>query len=261
MPLFDQDDRWAADGGRTLFVSVKGRYDDSTVIPFIRIARARPGSALHADMVEQARELREFGRPVYLTFNHEPDADPENGGAAAFVAAWRTWVSVLRAEGVGDTRFVWTTTAYGYGRTDDRAAPLFWPGDGWVDLIGVDAYNSYRCNGAAGPWVSPESLLRPAMAFAARHPRHPVVLMEWSSVEDPAVPGRKGDWFRELVALLQRPGYRQVVGLLQWGGDFDFSQDAVGCDYAYASSPQAAGAFRELGASPALQATTLPSLP
>lgn len=259
-PLFDQDDLWAADGGRILFLSIKGRYDDGQVIPFARIAGARPGSPLYADMVQQARELKEFGRPIYVTFNHEPDADPENGGAAAFVAAWRTWVSVLRAEGADNARFVWTTTAFGYGRADDRAAPLFWPGDGWTDLIGVDAYNSYRCNNAEGPWLSPEALLGPVMAFAAQHPEHPVVLMEWSSVEDPVVPSRKGDWFRELVALLQQPAYRQVVGLLQWGGDFEFLQDQPGCDYHYGSSPQSVAAFRELGALPALGVTELPAL-
>lgn len=259
-PLFDQDDVWAADGGRTLFLSIKARDETGRLIPFARIAQARPGWTLYDDMVEQARQLKEFGRPLYLTFNHEPDADVPNGTAAEFVAAWRNWVSVLRAEGVQNVRFVWTTTAFGYTRADDRAVPLFWPGEEWTDLIGVDAYNSYRCNSAQGAWVPPDTLLQPVMAFAAQHPRLPLVLMEWSSVEDPSAPGRKGTWFRQLAALLQRPEYRQVAGLLQWGGDVEFAQNRPGCDFNYASSPLSAQAFRDVGALPALQATTLPDV-
>jgi hypothetical protein len=256
--LIDADARWAADGGRRLFLSVRARYPDGRLIRFRQVADARPGSPLHDDMVEQARQVREFGKPVYLTFNHEPDADPENGGAQAFIAAWRNWVTVLRNEGATNARFIWTTTGFGYGRTDERAAQLYWPGAGWTDLIGVDAYNSYQCKNPTGPWVSPADLLRPVLAFAAGQPDHPVMLMEWSSVEDPQNPNRKADWFRELAALLRQAEYRQVVGLLQWGGDVDFENGGPGCDYGYSSSEQARVALRELAADPQLSARRLP---
>jgi hypothetical protein len=257
-PLIDADASWAADGGRTLFISVRSRYQNGQVIPFQQVAAATPGTPLYAAMVEQAREVMQFGRPVYLTFNHEPDADPENGDSSAFVAAWRHWVEVLRNQGATNARFVWTTTGYGYSKSGPRAAQAYWPGGQWTDLIGVDAYNSFRCKNPTGTWVSPAELLRPVMDFARQHPDRAVVLMEWSSVEDPADPDRKANWFRELAQVLQQPEYDQVVGLLQWGGDVDFANGGPGCDYGYSSSAAASQAFRQVAATPALQALTLP---
>ena len=245
-PLFDGSTSWAAGDDRMLFVSVRALRPDGSVVPFSQIARAAPGSPLHTDMVRFAEQVADSPAPVYLTFNHEPEADLKNGDAVAFVAAWRTWVRVLREHGVSGRRFVWTVTGHGFTRTDPRAAPRFWPGNDVVDAIGVDAYNSYACLSKRGPWREPADLLAPAFRFAATHRDKPVVLLEWSSVEDPARPTRKAEWIRQLAAVVK--ANRQVVGLLQWGSRGNLPSGVAGCDYAVGSSPASLAAWRAIGA-------------
>ena len=252
-PLLDPTARWAVESGRTLFLSVRARYPDGTLIPFSAVGGATPGSALHTDMLRFAEEVKAFPGTLYLTFNHEPDADPENGDAAAFAAAWRTWVGTLRTAGVTNARFVWTVTAFGFTRTDDRAAPLYWPGDDVVDVIGVDGYNAYACLQPNGPWRSPAEVFGAAFGWAAqRHPGVPVALMEWSSVEDPAVPDRKARWLADLATLVAATP--SVIAILQWGGGGVLPVDVPGCDYALATSDRSLAGWRDLGLLPLLSA-------
>ena len=252
-PLIDDTSQWAADGGRALFVSVRAMHRDGRLVPWADIAAAAPGSDLYADMARLGQQAAAFPGPINLTFNHEPEADPQNGTAADFVAAWRNWVQAVRDQGALNVTFVWTVTGYGFVRTDDRAASLYWPGDFWADAIGVDAYNAADCITPNGRWREPAEVFGPALGFAAEHPSHPLVLMEWSSVEDPADPGRKAAWIRSLGDWADSSP--QVAGLLQWGARGALPEGTPGCDYAMTSSGAAAQAWRDLGGRSWLQAS------
>jgi hypothetical protein len=252
-PLITSSARWAAAGGRTLFLSIASHRADRSVIPFQQVADARPGSPLYQDMVNQAEQLRRFDRTVYLAYAHEPDADLSAGDGPAFVAAWRNWVDVLRAHGASQVRFVWTMTGYSFQPDAPRPATSYWPGTRWVDAIGVDAYNTAACVVPSGTWRSPGQVFGPTLAFAAGHSRTPVVIMEWSSVEDADAPGRKAQWIGQFGDLLTSPQGRDVVAALQWGGTGRLSAATPGCSYAADSSSSALAAFGALTAHPPAQ--------
>jgi hypothetical protein len=256
-PLFGPDLTWARDGGRTLFLSIKSRRRDGSGIRYADLAAAGPGSQLYADLLRQAAQLRAFRATVYLTYQHEPEADPALGTGAEFAAAWRRLVGTYRAAGARNVRFVWTVTGYGFVRADARAARNYWPGDGFVDQVGVDLYNFYRCTNPRGRWQSPAAKLAPVLAFAAGHRDKGVVLMEWSSVEDPRTPGRKAGWIRELSALLRQPRYRQVVAVLQWSGR---NYGASRCALDYLTSSTSLAAIRAMATDPLFRGGSLPGL-
>ena len=260
-PLFGPDLTWARDGGRSLFISIKSRRRDGSGISYRDLASATAGSPLHADLLGQAAQVRAFGGTVYLTYQHEPEADPTLGTGAEFAAAWRRLVRVYREAGVTNARFVWTVTGHGFIRTDARSARHYWPGQDYVDRIGVDVYNFYRCSNPRGRWQSPAAKLAPVLAFAGRHPTKPVVLMEWSSAEDPGRAGRKGGWIADLSRLLRRPEYRQVVAVLQWSGR---NHGPNPCPLDYLSSTTSLAALRAMAADPMFAAgvaRTRPSAP
>ncbi len=266
-PMLDADSRWAAQGGRTLVLSVRSITAAGQVITFAQVAAARPGSPQYQQMVEQADQLRSLDRDVWVSFDHEPDANPQLGTARQFGAAWRTWAQVMRERAGPRVHLLWITTGFGYTREDARRAPTYWPGDRWVDAIGVDVYNFAGCASPAGTaasdsWQSMADLLAPALRFTRQRPQLPVMVAEYSSVEDPQDPTAKARWVQQAAELVATPGYAQVVAMLQWSGRQRGEQfrQSGGCNLDLASSPAALRAFRAMGAMPAYQARAMPTV-
>lgn len=122
-------------------------------------------------------------------FHHEPEAAVNlgNGTAGDFIAAWRKVVTVLRQQGVTNAEYVWTMTDYSFWVQDRRRASLWYPGDAYVDHLGADAYNWYRCRpGVNTPWWSLQQIIEPFRQFGQAHPTKGLMLPEWASAEDPA---------------------------------------------------------------------------
>jgi hypothetical protein len=248
-PLIGADQRWAAQTGHTVFLSVKTRLLDGSLLRWRDIADAAPGSPLQLDMLRQAREIKEFGATVYLVFNHEPDAKTSRpmGEPADFVAAWRRLVSTYRSAGVTNARYVWTLTDQAF---QQGYAGGYYPGDGYVDGIAVDAYNWYDCRGGKGRWRSLAELIEPQRRFGLLHPGKDLMVLEWGSVEDRARPGRKAQWLRDATELFSRPGYRRYRAVLHWD---DRYTGPVGepCEFDYRTSRSALRAWRAMAADPA----------
>jgi hypothetical protein len=243
--LLDADQRWARDTGHTIFLSVKSRRADGSLIAWRDIA----AGALDADLRRQARQIRDFGALVYLVFNHEPDAKTSApmGGPRDFVAAWRHLVSTYRAEGVRNARYVWTMTGDAFAR--GVPADRYYPGDAYVDDIAADTYNWYTCRGR-GSWKSLAELIEPQRRFGLRHPGKGLMLLEWGSAEDPASPGRKARWIRDAAGLFTHPAYRPYRAILHWDDRHTGLLARTSCEFDYRSSPSALAAWRSLAAGP-----------
>ncbi|MGI8613861.1 MAG: hypothetical protein ACR2KL_07980, partial [Nocardioidaceae bacterium] len=88
------------------------------------------------------------------------------------------------------------------------------------------------------------------------HPTKPLMLWEFGSTEDPAVPGRKADWLRNAEALFKSPGYEQYKVVLTWEGrNYTGTRN---CNFDYNSSSSARSAWVAMGRDPAYSASTVP---
>lgn len=256
-PLFDEDQLWARDTGHTIFVSVKSRHPDGSKIKWRNIADAGPGSRLHDEMLRQARQIRDFGAPVYVTFNHEPDAKTSRamGDAAEFVAAWRNVIDTYREAGVSNARYVWVMTEAAF-HSDAAVAAAYYPGDGYVDHIGVDAYNWFGCateKAGDGRWRSPERILAGHRRFGEQHPGKGLMVLEWGSAEDPERPGRKARWIRDAAELFLQPRWGQYRVILHYDARSLETKQSP-CDFDYQTSSSALAAWRDMGNHPAYDA-------
>lgn len=209
---------WLREGERTLIMSVKPVRANGTKITWNTLATAAAGSQVDTEMRSWARRVRDFGAPIYITLHHEPEAgaNTDYGTAAGFIAAWRRWVEVFRAEGATNAHFMWITTDYGHWvpTTDRRYAPKWYPGDAWVDAMAIDAYNWHVCRpNQDNAWKSLAQIIDPFRAFGALHPTKELWLAEWASWEDPSVAGRKAQWFDQARVLFAQPAYSQFVGI------------------------------------------------
>ena len=197
--LPDATDTWLKSTGHTVFLSIKTRRADGSYLKWSAIAAAEPGSALYQDMVRWADAIKAYAVPVYVSFNHEPKTSVSHpsgyrGGIRPGLAPVRRGLPGARRVqcpvrlGRGDPQLLGVQDSYKY-------APQYYPGDGWVDVLAIDAYNTYcpKKNGTfTDPWRTLETILAPFMAFAATHPTLELVVAEFGSAEDPAQPdGRR----------------------------------------------------------------------
>ena len=196
-----------------------------------------------------ADRIKAYGVPIYFAFNHEPEssASSDMGTAADFIAAWRKVHDVFLAHDVTNAKFIWIMTAYSFsvGSQAGNYAPKWFPGDQYVDAMGIDAYNWYTCHtGGDNPWKSLEQIIKPFRDFGAAHPDKELWLTEWASTEDLARPARKAQFFTDAQALFKRPDYAQFQGISY----FDKVQGT--CKWVTDSSATAQAAFTVMATDP-----------
>ncbi len=193
-----------------------------------------------------ARELKAFGKPIYLRPFHEmnnpayPWSVGQNGNSAAdAVAAWRYVHERFDRMGASNVVWVWSPNT----ENDQVLFSDIYPGDEYVDWLGVDGYNG-GLELSWGGWRSPQEVFqRSFAALVALSPAKPIMIAETGSVE---TGGSKARWIDELFGLLPRlyPNLRAIV----W---FQADTSARGeADWRVETSDAALAAFR-LAAGPA----------
>jgi hypothetical protein len=155
-------------------------------------------------------------------------------------------VSVFQEQGVRNAEYTFIATAYGWFRTDRRAAKNYYPGDDVVDDISADGYNYYSCRpNAHVAWQSPQTVFESFRQFGLQHPQQGLVIAEFGSVEDPAVAGRKAQWFTDFQNMLKQPGHGQFRAVAEW---YSGSSNPGPCLFTIDSSPSSLSAFKAWGA-------------
>ena len=249
-PFPDSFHTWLRDTDHTVILSVKSHRMNGTTVRWADIAAAQPGSSLYGQIEGWADRIKAYGVPIYFAFNHEPEASASStmGAAPDFIAAWRKIHDVFQAHSVTNARFIWIMTDYSFavGSQARNYAPKWYPGDQYVDAMGIDAYNWYTCRtGINNAWKSLEQIIKPFRDFGAAHPDKELWLTEWASTEDPAMPGRKAQFFHDAQALFKRSDYAQFKGI----SAFDFRGQGA-CTWFTDSSSSAQAAFTAMATDP-----------
>lgn len=184
-----------------------------------------------------ANEAAAFGRPFFLRLAHEMNGDWSPWGVtsgntpALYVAMWRHVVSIFRAAGATNVRWVWSPNVNGAA----GVAPFqpYYPGDFWVDDVALDGYNWGPVK--SSPWLSFAALFGPSYEALARMTSKPIMIGETGSTE---LGGNKALWIAGIrKALAERmPKVRALI----W---FDLSKEA---DWTLDSSSASLRAFRGL---------------
>lgn len=234
---------------RILFISVWNKTLSGTRIPWASIATAQPGSAIYNQMQSWVDRLKATGHPIWFVFNHEPEASSNqlSGTNTDYIAAWQHFVTMFRDSGATNVKFVWTMTDWSFAvpQSDRRYAPLWYPGDAYVDMIAADAYNWTSCRtGNVSAWRSLQQIVSPLRDFGAVHPSKPLLLAEWASSTQG---GDKANWINQVDSLFQQPGWGQFVGISYFN-----AKDAnyPNCNFPVNSDSGSMAAFRSLAQDP-----------
>jgi hypothetical protein len=177
-----------------------GRYGRS-----IRIIRGRHDAYIR----DWARAARDLGGPVILRFAHEMNGQwypwglgRFDNGPGRFRRAWRHVWRLFQEVGATNVRFLWSPMPEGCdGCRPDYRLERFYPGDRYVDYVGLTVFNWGRRDWT--PLVRilerPLRRLRQVTATDARPGGKPVIIPELASNHEG---GDKARWIRR--------GYRAV---------------------------------------------------
>ncbi len=227
--------------GQIPFLNLKG-------IPSERIVDGSQDGYLRA----RARAVRELGRPVMISYYAEMDRRSRSavGTPQQFVEAWRHIVGIFRDEGAHNAVWVWCATGDGL-RGSHPHAPAFYPGDGYVDWACFDAYDWPRGDGR--PHRSFADIAGEPYRYLVKHmPGKPIMLGEFGTVEDPADPAAKAQWFAQAAETIRRdmPDLHALVyfDAVAW-------ENGRRIDWRIGSSPQALDAWVRWARQPYFRST------
>ena len=212
---------------------------------------------------QYARAVRQCGAPVLIRLAHEmngdwypwgtayvtDDARHNDNSPADYVAMWQRVVRIFRVEGARNASWVWApnivyqTAFNSYERQRADLEDLY-PGDAWVDWVGLSIYN----DGARRPWRSFGQLFDGSYRIVAGLTDKPMMIAELGVTEQGAPRGQsKAQWISDTF-LQEIPRRYPRVKLVNY-----FFRDKTNegeSNFRFDSSPDALAAFRSVVASP-----------
>jgi hypothetical protein len=176
-------------------------------------------------------------------------------GPERFRDAYRHVVDVCRAEGAWNITWFFHVDVEGApGARWNRDFANYYPGDEWVDWIGISDYGSLS---PKYPWQSFGERLDPVLGQIedlAAGADKPVALLETGVREDPDHPGRKAAWTRKTLRDI-RTRYPLIRAISWWNERY--RDDGAQIDIRLGSSPSALHAYRHGVANPAFTSRPL----
>jgi hypothetical protein len=163
----------------------------------------------HDDLIARnARRLRRFDRPVLLRWGWEMNGDWYPWGAAkndrdasGYVSSWRRLHDIFADEGATNVAWVWSPNWNDSPDEDWNDMRDYYPGDEYVDWVGVSGYNLRRelpgrlFDGIYGRYTS----------------RKPLIITEVGAVDRGG--STKADWISLFDEWLAR---HPAVGAVAW---------------------------------------------
>lgn len=161
-----------------------------------------------------------WGRPFLLRFAPEMNgfwnswsAGVNGNSAADYIRVWRHVHALFDQAGARNVQWVWSPNVSFAGSTP---LPLVYPGDRWVDWVGIDGYN-WGASRPGNRWLTFDQVFGPTTSALHRLTSKPLLLAEIGSAEQG---GDKARWVSGFFQSLRRNP--DILGFV-W---FDYNKEA-----------------------------------
>ena len=172
---------------------------------------------------QYARSVKARPERFIIRFAHEMNITdsawwPGHYGldANAYVSMFRRVRQIFREEGAANAEFMWSPNYASNGGDQWNNIYNYWPGDAYVDWIGLSGYNWYGWR--SRPWEEYDVLYDGVLRDLACRYAKPVIISEIGSVDGPS-DNAKANWVAHLYDDLD--DYPFVRGIV-WFNDFAY---------------------------------------
>lgn len=163
-----------------------------------------------------AQAAANYNKPFFLRFAHEMNGNwypwsPGNNGNTAeqYVQVWRKIHDIFKQAGADNVLWSWTPNVLVGSNTPTPMADLY-PGDDYVDWIGLDGYN-WGNQPSSDIWRSPEQVFQASYAVLDKiTPLKPMMISEIGSSEHG---GSKSEWITDIFTN-SPTNYPRIMGIL-----------------------------------------------
>lgn len=143
----------------------------------------------------------------------------DRGGAEAYKAAFRRFVTQSRAAGLTDVKWDWNQNKGPQAYNASVSWTTGYPGDDVVDVIGIDAYDAWRPSFTDAQWEANMLRRNPGLQevadFARAHKKQ-MALDEWGVVHDAYGGGDNPFYVAKMFGFL-----KANVDILAWENTYD----------------------------------------
>jgi hypothetical protein len=167
----------------------------------------------------RADAVRDFGSPVFIRWAWEMngnwsawsgtnnDSYGRHDGAAKYIRAWRRIHDIFEREGATNVSWVWAPNGESIPDVYWNRVSAFYPGDRYVDWVGLSAYN-FGTTRYWSHWSSFAEIVRPI--YRAYSARKPIMVAETASTTNG---GNQSRWISAVLTALraQYPRIKAVV--------------------------------------------------
>ncbi len=178
---------------------------------------------------EFALRLKRIKKPVFLRFAHEPNGNwyPWRGekiGKDKYIALYRRIHDIFREVGAANVNWVFCVNWEDVPK-DNNSFLLYYPGNDYVDYIGLDGYN-WGDTQSWSRWMSFSELFSRRYKEINQAFNKPILITEFSSVSRG---GDKGSWIRQAFSEIR--GMDKIRGFVIFNvnkeGDWGFKEGTL----------------------------------
>ena len=197
-----------------------------------------------------AGEAKRFGRRVLIRFMHEFNGNwyvwsgnkngGADGGAEKVVAVWKYVVDRFNQVGADNVKWLWVPHGPSIDLNTESWNDVanYWPGDEYVDWIGLDAYNFYPKDpwGNGRPFRDFDNCFRELYGACAMLGDQPMMIAEFGTGEFEHEGQSKADWITDTFQKIKAEYPR--IRIFTW---FNINKEL---DWRVNSSPETLEAFQ-----------------
>ncbi len=151
-----------------------------------------------------AASAKKDGRRILLRFGFEFNGDwfSWSGDPKAYVTAWRRAHGIFAAVGASNVEWVWSPNVVSCPDKPENDMHLYYPGDEYVDWVGVDGYNFGDHHDQWHKWQSFSEVFTDVLdGFEERYPQKPIIIAEFGCA--PGDPAAREAWIRRAFRFLE----------------------------------------------------------
>lgn len=198
---------------------------------------------LNAYLLASANAVKAYNKPVIVRLAHEFNGDWNSYGyeqptpgesPEEFIAGWKYVVDFFRAQNVSNVLWAWTPNSWDRqvgdpGNIHSTDPVPYYPGDDYVDIIGLDGYQNVK-----NPTdETPEHIFLDNYHTLTSLTSKPFIIAETGVAEEASV--SKATWFNQLFAMV-RDKMPRCVAVCYWSrfdvvnGEGDYTIDSSGAN-------------------------------